>query len=86
MSNKALALYEKFNNKPAKGFVTKSISITPNLVDLGPCIAVAYKSSKEGSSHHYEHKFRGARLYCSEDGKTLIISGANIKVTDWIRG
>ncbi len=83
---RALSLYEKFNNRPARGVKTVEISLTTNLVDLGPCVAVVYSSKKEGSMQHYEHKFSSARLLVTEDGRTLIIKGAKVKVTDWIRG
>ena len=86
MSLQAAKLSEKFSNGQYRGHYSKNISIPKDWVDLGKCVAVAYASNKEGSLKHYEHKFRTARLLCSADGKTLLISGGNINVTDWIRG
>lgn len=85
-TTQAVNLYKKFNNRePSKTRVVE-LALKSPLVDLGRCVAVAYASTKEGSPKHYEHKFRSGRLLCSADGKTLIIHGANIRVTDWIRG
>lgn len=87
---KAKKLYRTFNNREAAKFKTVHVSLEENspLVDLGRCVAVVYASTKEGKYAHYEHKFTSprCRLLSNDNGRTLIIVGSNIRVTDWIRG
>ena len=85
---RGIRLYRKFNRRPAARVFIQHIPITETLVDLGRAVAVAYESDKEGTRRHYEHKFSkaGTRVLASENGQVLLITGENLRVSDWIRG
>ena len=58
---------------------------------MGEGVAIEYRSDKNLPGKPREnrvfcHKFgAGVKVYCDPKGKTVLIFGGRMKVTDWIR-
>jgi hypothetical protein len=82
ISKKAVQKFEEFHDRPPKKIKSMPEIDTKNLVDLGQALEIGYKSKKwTGKNENYLHEFKkNVRLYSTDNGKHLIISGKNLNV------
>lgn len=84
---KAVKKYKAFHGTRPNKLTSKTIKNFDTLVYLADPEFITYKSKKfngggDGTLNFFKHKFsKSTKLYCTLDGKNLIIMGANIKVT-----
>lgn len=77
-------IYKKFTaRKPKKRFSIPKIE-TDELAQLGKALEIGYESDKwTGKKENYKHEFgKGVKMFCTADGKTLIITGGKMSVED----
>lgn len=81
----AARLREEFTGHESKrGKIVKPRSVKVG-IDIGPCLAVAYETIRDGKREKYMHEFRpGARplLAASFDGRSLFLLGGAYRFTD----
>ena len=77
--------YEEFNGfKSARRVAIPEID-TSELVELGKPLEIGYRSKKwTGKAADYLHEFegKGLKLLCTPDGKTLLLTGPGLRVTN----
>lgn len=83
---------EEFHgNGKAREIGRAAFEVPTALVFMGEGVALTYKSDKKlrnnpKAKRDYEHRFgAGVKVYCDPEGKTILISGGRMNVTDWIR-
>lgn len=77
--------YEEFNGFKAGRRISIPEIDTSELVELGRPLEIGYKSKKwTGKAADYLHEFegKGLKLLCTPDGKTLILTGPGLRVTN----
>lgn len=77
--------YEEFNGFKAGRRVSIPEIDTSELVELGKPLEIGYRSKKwTGKAADYLHEFegKGLRLLCTPDGKTLLLTGPGLRVTN----
>lgn len=81
----AVDKYEEFNGFRAGRRIAIPEIDTSELVELGRPLEIGYKSKKwTGKAAEYLHEFegKGLKLLCTPDGKTLILTGPGLRVTN----
>jgi len=77
--------YEEFNGFKAGRRVSIPEIDTSELVELGRPLEIGYRSKKwTGTAADYLHEFdgKGLKLLCTPDGKTLLLTGPGLRVTN----
>lgn len=74
--------YKEFHARNPKRMTSIDMPDCSELVLLGNGLEIGYSSSKwTGKKENYLHKFgKGVKLYCTPDGKTLVIQGGRLDV------
>lgn len=87
MNRTAIKKYKQFHGRRPYCKLTKNIKDFNTLVYLAQPEFLTYISDKingggTGRKEYFKHKFsKSTKLYCTPDGKMLIIMGSNMKVT-----
>ena len=82
---RAAEKYEEFNGFKAGRRVSIPEIDTSELVELGRPLEIGYRSKKwTGRAADYLHDFegKGLKLLCTPDGKTLLLTGPGLRVTN----
>jgi len=86
-SKQAIRKYEQFHGKTPRTVTTMEIKDLNTFIYLADPEIITYASNKingggNGKRTYFKHKFnKSTKLYCSPDGKMLIIKGPKLKVT-----
>lgn len=81
----AIRLFEAFTGHHADEVVSVDVPSDDTLVTVGECEAIAYRATRDGETHSYQHEFKpGSRplLAVSHDGKRLYLLGGTYQFTD----
>lgn len=87
MNNSGIKKYKQFHGKEPYKQTVKEVKDFNTLVYLADPELITYASDKvngggTGQRTYFKHKFsKSTKLYCTPDGKMLVIMGANLKVT-----
>ena len=79
--------YKQFHGEHPHKVTTKQIQNFSTLVYLADPEIITYASDKfngggNGKKNYFKHKFsKSTKLYCTPDGKNLVIMGANLRTT-----
>jgi hypothetical protein len=80
--------YRQFHGKQPYAVTRRKVSGFNTLVRLASPELITYRSSKingggTGRPEYFKHKFsKSTQMYCTPDGKMLIIMGPNLRVND----
>jgi hypothetical protein len=87
----AKARASKFHGRQGQVVGKTDFEVPSALVLMGEGVAIEYRSDKpiagKGKAQRvFRHKFgRGVKIYCDPKGKTILVFGGRMTVTDWIR-
>jgi len=88
LSNKAYNKYKAFHGKRPLEAEVKEIEFGNELICIGKADCIGYISNKlngggTGKNEAFLHRFKkNVKLYCTKDGKKLIIMGGRLNVTN----
>lgn len=87
VSNAGIKKYKQFHGKCPHTETVKEVKNFNTLVYLADPEILTYVSNKRngggnGKRNYFKHRFsKSTKLYCTPDGKMLVIMGTNLKVT-----